>query len=85
MKKALIYLITGVSLLFGGFTRVVLADGPPPPPPGHSQNGNQTSPGGTGCPVDTDEGMILVSIASLTYAGFCLIKRCNKLRETSVE
>jgi hypothetical protein len=85
MKKALIYLIIFLSIFFGGFTGSAIADGPPPPPPGHSQNGNQASPGGTGCPIDRDEGMVLVVIFSLCYAGFTLLNRRNSLRDSSIE
>jgi hypothetical protein len=52
-----------------------------PPPPSHSQNGNQTSPGGTGCPVDRTEGILFALACSLGYAGFVLFLRGKRNSE----
>jgi hypothetical protein len=53
---------------------VLPASGQAPPPPSHSQNGNQASPGGTGCPIDQTEGILLALIVSLGYGGFALYR-----------
>jgi hypothetical protein len=76
MKKPLRLLMALVSI----FTLVTVTqvNGQAPPPPSHSQNGNQASPGGTGCPVDNTGGIILAMIISLAYAGFILYERSKK-------
>jgi hypothetical protein len=62
------------------FTLVMVlpASGQAPPPPAHGQNGNQTSPGGTGCPLDRTQGIMLALVLSLGYAGFALYQRGRK-------
>jgi hypothetical protein len=73
MKKNL-RLIMALATLF----TLVLAlpvSGQAPPPPSHSQNGNQASPGGTGCPVDRTQSIFLALAFSLGYAGFALYLR----------
>ena len=49
-----------------------------PPPPSHSQNGNQVSPGGTGCPIDRTDGIIIALAISLAYGGFALYQKSRK-------
>lgn len=49
-----------------------------PPPPSHSQNGNQVSPGGTGCPIDRTDGIIIALVISLAYGGFALYQKNKK-------
>ena len=60
------------------------ASGQAPPPPAHGQNGNQASPGGTGCPLDRTQGIILVLVLSLSYAGFALYQRDKKEKESGI-
>jgi hypothetical protein len=62
------------------FTLVMVlpASGQAPPPPAHGQNGNQLSPGGTGCPLDRTQGIMLALVLSLGYAGFALYQRGKK-------
>ena len=62
------------------FTLVMVlpASGQAPPPPAHGQNGNQVSPGGTGCPLDRTQGIMLALVLSLGYAGFALYQRGKK-------
>jgi hypothetical protein len=76
MKKQFRLLMALASL----FTLVMVlpASGQAPPPPEHSQNGNQTSPGGTGCPLDRTQGIMLALVLSLGYAGFALYRRGQK-------
>jgi hypothetical protein len=72
MKKNIRLFLALTSL----FTLVMIlpVSGQAPPPPSHSQNGNQTSPGGTGCPIDQTKGILLALIASLGYGGFALYR-----------
>ena len=65
------------------FTLVMVlpASGQAPPPPAHGQNGNQVSPGGTGCPLDRTQGIMLALVLSLGYAGFALYKRGKQSTE----
>ena len=65
------------------FTLVMVlpASGQAPPPPAHGLNGNQTSPGGTGCPIDRTEGIVLALLISLGYAGFMLYQRGKNKNE----
>ena len=49
-----------------------------PPPPAHGQNGNQVSPGGTGCPIDRTDGIIIALVISLAYGGFALYQKGRK-------
>ena len=76
MKKQIRLLIALASL----FTLVMVlpASGQAPPPPEHGQNGNQASPGGTGCPLDRTQGIMLAMVLSLSYAGFALYQRNKK-------
>ena len=76
MKKQIRLLMALATL----FTLVIItpASGQAPPPPSHGQNGNQTSPGGTGCPLDRTQGMMLAFVFSLGYAGFALYQRDRK-------
>ena len=62
------------------FTLVMVfpASGQAPPPPAHGQNGNQVSPGGTGCPLDRTQGIMLAMVLCLGYAGFVLYQRGKK-------
>lgn len=74
MKKQ-IRLVTGLASLVM-LTIVLPANGQAPPPPAHGQNGNQTSPGGgTGCPLDRTESIMLAVALSFSYAGFSLYHR----------
>jgi len=79
MKKHFRLLMALVTL----FTLVMVlpVSGQAPPPPAHGQNGNQTSPGGTGCPLDRTDGIILALILSLGYAGFYLYQRGKENKE----
>jgi hypothetical protein len=63
----------------------VRADGPAPPPPGHSLNGNQASPGGTGCPIDRTQGIFLAMALCLGYGGIFLYNKGRKSEETLSE
>jgi hypothetical protein len=76
MKKQL-RLIMALATLFTLVT-VLPVSGQAPPPPSHSQNGNQASPGGTGCPLDRTQGVMLALVLSLGYAGIMLYKRSSK-------
>ena len=62
------------------FTLVMItpASGQAPPPPSHGQNGNQTSPGGTGCPLDHTQSILLALVLSLGYGGLALYQRGKK-------
>ena len=75
MKKYMLLMTLFVWVLMLAFTIPAKADGPPPPPPNHSVNGNQASPGGTGCPIDRTQGIVLAMTLCLAYAGFSLIKK----------
>ena len=79
MKKH-IRLLMALATLFA-LVLVLPASGQAPPPPDHSMNGNQASPGGTGCPVDRTNGIVLALIISLGYAGFMLFQRGQKNKE----
>ena len=57
---------------------VLPVSGQAPPPPAHGQNGNQVSPGGTGCPLDRTQGIMIALVLSLGYAGFALYSRNKK-------
>jgi hypothetical protein len=76
MKRNFRLIMALVSL----FTLVMIlpVSGQAPPPPSHSQNGNQTSPGGTGCPVDRTQSILIALALSLGYAGFALYLRGSK-------
>jgi hypothetical protein len=71
--RFLIALLTLFTLLM-----VMPASGQAPPPPAHSQNGNQAAPGGTGCPLDRPQSILLSCILCLGYAGFALYQRDRK-------
>jgi hypothetical protein len=73
MKRQNYILILFVVLFTVGLINPVIGDGPaaPPPPPSHSLNGNQ----GTGCPIDRQDGIIMVIFLTLAYAGFNLYHR----------
>lgn len=73
MKKHL-RLVMVLATLFT-LVMVLPARGQAPPPPAHGQNGNQTSTGGTGCPIDKTQGILVALAVSLAYAGFALIRR----------
>ena len=76
MKRQLSRLVLFTAILVMFTTVQTKADEPgPPPPPGHAQNGNQRSPGGTGCPLDRKQGLVLSLALSLVYAGFVLYRR----------
>jgi hypothetical protein len=76
MKKQLrIFMILAI---FSGMLMITSVSGQAPPPPSHSQNGNQTSPGGTGCPLDQTQSIMLAFVFSLGYAGFALYRRDKK-------
>ena len=82
MKKQLLFIPLLVCLSFFIYILPAKADGPPPPPPGHSLDGNQTSPGGgTGCPIDRNQGILMAMTLCLAYAGFYLIKRGRNVEE----
>lgn len=77
MKRQISRLFIAIFVLFFSFQ--VMADEPgPPPPPGHARNGNQVSPGGTGCPLDRKQGLVLSLALSLAYAGFVLYRRGSR-------
>jgi hypothetical protein len=78
MKRNIIALTLFFSISFLFLVPAAYSDGPPPPPPGHFLNGNQTSPGGTGCPIDRTEGMLMTVILCLVYAGFVLYRRSKQ-------
>jgi hypothetical protein len=73
MKKFLRLLLVVVSVF--AMTYLSPVSGQAPPPPAHGQNGNQTSPGGTGCPIDRTTGIALSLLLCLGYAGFALYSR----------
>lgn len=79
MKKNL----TLIAVLASMFTLVTVipVSGQAPPPPSHSQNGNQASPGGTGCPLDRTQSIMLAMVLSLGYAGFALYQRERKAQK----
>ena len=79
MKKYFRSIIALISLFT--LVMVVPASGQAPPPPAHGQNGNQTSPGGTGCPIDQTQGIILALVFSLGYGGLALYQRNRKESE----
>jgi len=79
MKKNL-RLIMALASLFT-LVAVLPVSGQAPPPPAHGQNGNQTSPGGTGCPLDRTQGIMLALVLSLGYAGFALYQRGRQSKE----
>jgi hypothetical protein len=81
MKKVIQQSITLIALLI--LTSVLPASGQAPPPPDHAQNGNQTSPGGTGCPIDKTEGLIIALVFSLGYCGFTLFRQGRAEKETN--
>lgn len=74
--RLLIILTAFLSLMM-----VLPASGQAPPPPAHGQNGNQTSTGGTGCPIDRTQGIVLAMALCLGYAGFVLFQRGRKKEE----
>jgi hypothetical protein len=78
MKKYLRLLL--VLTAFFSFIAVLPVSGQAPPPPSHSQNGNQASPGGTGCPLDRTQSIMLAMVLSLGYAGFALYQREKKVQ-----
>ena len=75
MRTRYTALVILVMLISVCFVSPAAGDGPPPPPPNHSMNGNQMSPGGTGCPIDRTGGIVTALIVCLGYAGFSLIKK----------
>lgn len=83
MKKKLCFLTFFVLMFLFTSLNAVMADGPAPPPPNHAQNGNQASPGGTGCPIDRTQGIILATVLSLGYAGFVLFRKGQSARKKS--
>ena len=80
MKKQLIILILFITLFTVGLINPAIGDGPiaPPPPPEHSMNGNQ----GTGCPIDRQDGILIVLFMALGYAGFILYNRGKLDKDT---
>jgi hypothetical protein len=78
--QSLVFLLAFFTL---GILQPAFADGPAPPPPGHSLNGNQASPGGTGCPIDRKDGIIVVLLITLGYAGFILYRRGKPGNDTT--
>ena len=85
MKNKLPFLILFIMLFTVGLINPVIGDGPgpAPPPPGHSLNGNQASPGGTGCPIDRQDGILVALLVSLGFAGFVLYRRGNVEKDSS--
>ena len=73
MKKQIKLLM--ILAAFFTLVTVLPVSGQAPPPPAHSQNGNQASPGGTGCPIDRADGIAFALICTLAYAGFILYHR----------
>jgi hypothetical protein len=69
---------TLVVILFLSSVMTINVSGQAPPPPSHSQNGNQASPGGTGCPIDRTEGLLVALAIGLCYGGFTLYMRNKK-------
>lgn len=59
--------------------------GQAPPPPAHSQYGNQVSPGGSGCPIDRTDGIVLTLALTLAFAGFKLYQKGRKIKNLSSE
>ena len=83
MKKNLMILVvlvvfSTVCLVHQGFSQA-------PPPPAHGQNGNQISPGGTGCTIDRTDGILFALAISLCYAGLALYLRGRKKEKTNRE
>jgi hypothetical protein len=79
MKRSVtIFLISAVLFIL---SMVSVSFGQAPPPPSHSQNGNQASPGGTGCPIDRSDGITIALVVSLGYAGYFLYRRGKKNEE----
>jgi hypothetical protein len=76
MKKHLRILM--ILAVFSGMMMITPVSGQAPPPPSHSQNGNQVSPGGTGCPLDQTQSVMLAFVFCLGYAGFALYRRDKK-------
>jgi hypothetical protein len=76
MRK-LLKLFMPLALVFTLWSSVSVL-GQAPPPPAHSQNGNQVSPGGTGCPIDRTDGIVIALVISLCYGGFALYRRGRK-------
>jgi hypothetical protein len=76
MKKHIRLILALLSLLT--LVMVLPASGQAPPPPAHGQNGNQISPGGTGCPLDRTQGILLALVLSLAFAGFRLYQQGRK-------
>jgi hypothetical protein len=73
MKK---HIRTGMILAtFFTLSMTLPASGQAPPPPAHGQNGNQVSPGGSGCPIDRTQGILLTLFFSLGCAGSILYQR----------
>jgi hypothetical protein len=83
MKKQYYFLILFILLFIVGLINPAIADDPatPPPPPGHSLNGNQ----GTGCPIDRQDGIFIVLVLTLGYAGFILYKRGNLRKDSRLK
>ncbi len=82
MKKQRSILILFVALFTLCLINPAIGDGPAPPPPGHSLNGNQASPGGTSCPIDRNDGILVTLFVILSYAGFALYHRSNLEKDT---
>ena len=82
MKKYFRTIMALVSLFT--LVMVIPVSGQAPPPPAHGQNGNQTSPGGTGCPIDHTQGIFLALAFSLCYGGLALYQR-NRKEESAVK
>jgi hypothetical protein len=80
MRNTFFSLILILTILLLSSANSAFADGPAPPPPGHSLNGNQASPGGTGCPVDRSTGLTGVLVLSLAFAGFYLYRQGKKVK-----
>jgi hypothetical protein len=68
--------------IFFSLVGIIPVSGQAPPPPSHSQNGNQVSPGGTGCPIDRTDGIVFALALCLGYAGFHLYKKKKGKEET---
>jgi hypothetical protein len=80
MKK--VFRFFTIPLIFFAVMNVLPVSGQAPPPPSHSRNGNQTSPGGgTGCPLDRTQGILIAVALSLAYGGFALYMRGRKEKE----
>jgi hypothetical protein len=79
MKKVLRFFL--LLTAFWTLVMVLPVSAQAPPPPDHSQNGNQTSPGGSGCPLDKTQSILVALVISLGYAGFALFQRNKKVTE----